>query len=191
MKIVKENVYEFSSRKKPTIHKIVADRFAKINDKPCWNPRQGHGSSLTFEFGEPHLIIEERNSKRSQYGKRRNATVRGEWHLWIYCCHWNISLEGRLAAHSESSREIIEIALAHLRGQILTKVSVTPRTGASSFEFDLGGRLETRRYEHFNDDGEPYPSWMFFDNQEHVLTYRADGKYAYQLSIKPTESWLK
>jgi hypothetical protein len=180
---------ESLSEWRPSVHEVVAECFAEINDKPCWNPKQGHGSFITIEFGEPHLIVRATASPTDKHPERRIATVRGDWHLWIYCCGWIIVQDGQQLAHSESSRETIGFALARLSGQILIRVSVVPETGASVFEFDLGGRLETsRQIEPPNE--EPDENWMLFDNKENVLSYRADGKYAYHHKDEITNEWF-
>lgn len=106
--------------------------------------------------------------------------VHGEWHLWIFCCHWVIELKDKLSAHSESSRTEIERALVNLQGQMITNVSVDPVKGASLFEFDLGGSVHTWRYDVRNSEGEPYQNWMFFEMSDHrVLTYYSTGDYRY------------
>ncbi|MEM8854527.1 MAG: hypothetical protein AAGD34_12570, partial [Pseudomonadota bacterium] len=52
----------------------------------AWGVAQGYGSFLTFNFGEPKLMVTERRSVKS--GRRRSAHVRGDGHIWIYCCDW-------------------------------------------------------------------------------------------------------
>lgn len=116
--------------------------------------------------------------------------MRGNFHLWIYCCHWTITLEDDFGAHSESSREEVAIALAHLRGQTLHAVSVSPKKGSSTFEFDLGGKLNTDPYEKPDREGNPYVNWMLFDNEKRVLVYRADGIYSDHPSNEANKEWL-
>ena len=158
------------------IHRVISQQFGSVADKPCWNVRQGHGSSITFEFGIPSV----ETSPVSGTPPRRLTCVRGEWHLWIWCCHWAIQLADKTSAHSESSRTEIERALVNLQGQMITNVSVEPSEGRSLFEFDLGGVLRTWPYNFLNSDGQPYQNWMFFEQNEHrVLTYYSDGKYSY------------
>jgi hypothetical protein len=33
------------------------DQIRSILGKPCWNVKRGHGSFLTLEFGQPHLVV--------------------------------------------------------------------------------------------------------------------------------------
>ncbi|HEY9789259.1 MAG TPA: hypothetical protein V6D22_02590 [Candidatus Obscuribacterales bacterium] len=191
-----DKIYDLASRERPTVHKAVADSFAQIKDKPCWNAKQGHGSFLTFEFGEPSLVVNEYQRTSGKPGpdenpkvSRRTATVRGQWHLYIFCCHWKITFNDGTEAASDSSREEIEKALAKLSGQILSKATVAPRNGSSQFVFDLGGKLQTMPYEENTRSGEPHENWMFFE-AENVLTYRADGKYAFHPPDKTSKEWF-
>ncbi len=92
--------------------------YSAIYGKPCWGLRQGHGSFLLLEFGQPSLVIREprriesRNKKVVSRSEQRIVTVRGEWHLWIYCCHWQIlPKDAKMKAHSESTNRQIALAL--------------------------------------------------------------------------------
>jgi hypothetical protein len=143
--------------------------FAPVLGLPAWGVRQGHGSFLDFEFGQPALKVEEWQTKE---GMRRSAHVTGEWHLWIYCCHWRVLQDGAELAWSESTREEIDRAAARLNGQQLSGVTVDPRNGRSSFAFDLGGVLETWPY----GDDLTQQQWTVFNRGE-VFGYRADGHY--------------
>lgn len=174
-------------RKKSLIHQVISKRFSVISDKPCWNVRQGHGSSITFEFGQPSLKI----YPVIGTPPRRTTDVRGEWHLWIWCCHWTIVLKDKISAHSESSRTEIARALAGLQGQVITSVLVDPLTGKSLFEFDLGGSVRTWPYDDCDSKGEPYDSWMLFEENDHlVLTYFSNGKYRYGPSDSSETNFL-
>jgi hypothetical protein len=180
----------------------IISHFEPIYGKPCWQVKQGHGSFLTLEFGTPELFESEvrerpRNRQRMKTWKLiapRQVYVHGNWHLWIYCCEWKLTLGlGREAKiHNESSRKQIASALHILNGQKLTKVSINAKTGSSVFEFDLGGRLTTKRRKKLNEDGEPDENWMLFEPSGHVLTYRADGKYSWHRSDEslPKPEWL-
>jgi len=90
--------------------------------RPAWNVQQGHGSFLTFEFGEPKLEINERNSPDK--GIRRSAYVHGQWHLWIYCCSWRVLQGETQLAWSEDTNDVIGHATATLNGQELVDLSV-------------------------------------------------------------------
>jgi hypothetical protein len=152
---------------------------------PAWGVKQGHGSFLTFEFGEPKLEVSERQS--DERGLRRSAFVRGQWHLWIYCCHWRVLQDGTQLACSEDTNEIIARAAATLNGQKLLAVRVDPSQGRSTFKFDLGGALETWPY----GDDPTDKQWIVFTETE-AFAYRADGFYKRDPSDTPPdqEMWL-
>jgi len=157
---------------------IIEETFGKLLGIPSWGVKQGHGSFLTFEFGQPFLEVGEvlDHADRPQFPATRSRLVyvHGEWHLWVYCCSWVIQHEDKSIAHSESPREAIQIACSVLNGQSLTAVEVRPATGTTEFTFDLGGRLET--------SGEGYEktdtSWMLFRPDRRTFSYRSDGYYS-------------
>jgi hypothetical protein len=120
------------------------DAFAPLVGVPSWLVRKGNGSFVTLEFGEPKVVIgEPRMSRLSIDGAppeamRRSARVQGQWHLWIYCCRWSLSLDTTELAHNESDDITIERALHLLNGQAITAVTVSPADGSTKFTFDLG-----------------------------------------------------
>lgn len=107
----------------------------------------------------------------------RDVRARGDWHLWIYCCYWNLRLKNVSLTHNESSDKKMEEALRILNGQELIAVKIDRDSHHTLFEFDLGGTLETAPYEHLDSDGDPYDCWMLFLPDGNVVTYRADGMY--------------
>ena len=138
---------------------------------PAWDVRKGHGSFLTFEFGEPRL------------GRPEG----GQWHLWIYCCHWRAFQGASALAWSEDSDELIERAASKLNGQKLVAVRADPSQGHSTFTFDLGCSLETWPY----GDDATEEQWMILTNSE-AFAYRADGRYHRHPSDTPPDQvrWL-
>lgn len=152
---------------------------------PAWGVKQGHGSFLTFEFGEPRLEVVERQSPTK--GLRRDAHVHGQWHLWIYCCHWRALNDGAQLAWSEDDQASIGRAMAVLNGQKLIEVRVAPEEGRSTFTFDLGGSLETWPY----GDDATEEQWTIQTDTE-AFAYRADGLYSRGPSDTPpdVQRWL-
>ena len=145
---------------------IIDDKFQPLLGKFCWNVQRGSASYLTFEFGEPHLVVREprkvpesRPQEWKDHMARRYVTFRGDWHLWIYMCHWEAYYRGELIGHAESSDETINIVAEKLDGQRLDNVSVDD-TYATTFEFDLGGTLVTIPWE---EEDEPNEQWMLFE----------------------------
>src|SRR5438045_5848615 len=116
---------------------VIEETFRKLFGVPSWNVKQGHGSFLTFDFGQPFLEVGKilSHEARAQFPatRKRLVHVHGEWHLWIYCCSWTIHQEGKGLAHSESSRDVIQIACTVPDGQSLTSVEIEPVTGETQF----------------------------------------------------------
>jgi hypothetical protein len=160
---------------------------------PCWGVQKGYGSNVTIEFGEPSLRIDKPWTSSWYLGRKktkkelttRHVTVRGQWHLWIHCCYWNLNLKDAPLTHNESSDSKIEEALRILNGQQLISVNIDRSSRHTKFEFDLGAVFETAPYEDLDDDGDPYESWLLFFPDGNVLTYRADGKFSNHLAIEP------
>jgi hypothetical protein len=164
--------------------------FEPLYDLPCWNAKSGHGSFMTMEFGEPHLKIYEPRTPDPSHSlrvqrrlSRRLVVVRGEWHLWIYCCRWHLYTGKKLKGHSaleSSSKQPIIRAARELDGQKLESVTVDPARGSSTFRFEMDSRLETEPYDHSE-------QWMLYMPDRTVLTYRADGMYSHQPGSSPRE----
>ena len=130
---------------------VIARAFAPLYGAPCWLVREGHGSFLTLEIG----------------GSR--AIDRGEWHLWIYCCAWRVTLDGRRVAHSESDSAVIQAACALLDS--IQYLDVHRKSGGSSFSFSSGANLDTRPYGKDDDDTQ----WILFCPNGNIVSYKADG----------------
>lgn len=152
---------------------------------PTWGVKQGHGSFLTFEFGEPKLEVHERRSERE--GLQRTALVHGRWHLWIYGCEWRVVQDDVQLAWNEDDRDTICRALHRLNGQKLSSIEVEARDGCSTFRFDLGGSLDTCP----NGNDRTVEQWMLFEDKD-VFIYRADGLYSHGPSdvADETKRWL-
>ncbi len=166
----------------------IGSVFSKIIGKLVWQVRQGHGSFLTLEFGNPHLEVREALPNATSVGLRdRRVTVRGDWHLWIYCCDWKILQGGARLAHSESDRQAIERALLRIDSQTLNAVDVDPPTGSSCFSFEHRLVLETSPYQSGSDD-----TWLIYGPDRNVLTFRADGCYSWHADNTPPSQaiWL-
>jgi hypothetical protein len=120
--------------------------------------------------------------------RRRRVFVHGEWHLWIYCCQWQVTTVTRLVGHSalqSAAKRPILRAAQELDGQRLVGMSIDARRGTSVFAFDLGSRLETHPYDA---DGQ---QWLLYEPDGRVLTYRADGCFTHQPGDTPRgqERW--
>ena len=72
-----------------------------------------------------------------------------------------------------------------LDGQRLLSVIVNQPFGHTIFDFDLGGRLVTQPAQDFGDD--PGDSWLLFEPNRKVLSFREDGLYSYQYGNTPPQ----
>ncbi len=165
--------------------------FRKIYGLPCWRVAPGHGSFLTFEFGEPHLEVREPEPTNPKYSAKMNRDlasrrvfIHGDWHLWIYCCDWKVLSKGKFVGKSTSATSY-QRAADLLEGQKLIRVEIIARPCRTVFEFDLGGVLETRPYDPASEQ------WMFFDRAtDKVLTLRADGFFSHNRSdVAASQKW--
>ncbi|WP_179235047.1 MULTISPECIES: hypothetical protein [unclassified Burkholderia] len=151
---------------------------------PAWSVKQGHGSFLTIEFGQPELQIREPMDARPEASPkvreslaRRLVTVTGNWHLWIYCCKWVISANGTDIARSESSDSVIALATQKIDGQKILSVTQGASPGSWVFSFDLGGEIRTHPY---NEDP-LVEQWYLFERESgKVLAVRADDRFSYE-----------
>ena len=167
----------------------VFDRaFRRIYGKPCWGVRPGHGSFLTFEFGKPHLEVREpivaskgASARVRESLGRRLTYVRGEWHLWIYCCNWEVPSHGKRIADSSTKRKT-RVAADVLNGQKLLGVSIVSRKVHSVFKFDLGATLRTWPLDHEREQ------WLLYEPSKQVLVLRADGRYEHREFVRAWHS---
>ncbi len=165
----------------------VQRSFEPLYGKPCWNAKHGHGSFLTFEFGDPHLEIDEPQEPKPTWSpkvqkqfSRRHVWVRGQWHLWIYCCNWRVTSGSELIGES-STVELMNAAASQLDGHKLVLVSADQASSQWRFDFDLGGCLETWPYPAEADRSDRIlEQWNLYEPSGYVLTVRADGAYSYQ-----------
>jgi len=163
---------------------VIERVFCPVYGLPCWNAKPGYGSSLTFEFGKPHLEIREprqleetADEKRKAYHARRHVFLGGQWHLWIHYCNWKAYSNGVFFSDSDT-KEGMGLAAEMLDGQKLIKVTANEPDGHTIFEFDLGGVLVTEPEQDYGDD--PGDLWLLFEAGGKVLSFREDGMYSYQ-----------
>lgn len=157
----------------------VATILEQLVGKPCWGVRHGYGSFVTAEFGAPHLSVREGNPSATRESlRRRQITVCGEWHLWIYCCHWRYEENGQVIAQSDSPAAEIDRAVVRIDSQELLQVQVSSASGATSFLFEGGGAFHTTPY----DSGEEL--WQLFTPAGKVLSIKAGGLVSLAQSTK-------
>jgi hypothetical protein len=166
----------------------IQKSFARLSKLPCWGVKRGHGSFLTLEFGRPHLIVREpiasasgsiRMRRRLQ---KRHVYVAGQWHLWIYCCDWQLR-EGVRAIGDSSSARRVDRAARHLDGQRFVEVTIGSSGARTMFLFDGGSVLETKPYDRKSEQ------WFLYEPRGHVLGFRADRKYCWGSARQRERSW--
>jgi hypothetical protein len=175
---------------RPTQSDPLYRAIAPLIGLPAWLVQRGHGSFLTLEFGAPHLQIREPkvvapgvDVKVAASLQRRKVTPRGEWHLWIYCCHWRVTSGRKVIAWSEATDRDIATVAKELDGQMLTAAEADPAQGTSVFEFDHGATvLQTWPYGTGGDI-----QWMLYMQSGDVFSYREDGSYSLGPGSQPPE----
>lgn len=166
----------------------VFDRvFSTIYGKPCWNVTAGHGSFLTLEFRRPYLVVRKPKMASAATSARvlkelarRRVFVHGQWHLWIYCCDWEVISGGERIGDS-STKLKMRPATELLDGQKLTRFSFSPSNLQCIFNFDLGAILRTTPYDDHSEQ------WSLYTPRHRVLTLRADRRYQYDRSDRPPD----
>jgi hypothetical protein len=161
----------------------ILDAFAPIIGLPAWGVMKGQGSMLTLEFGQPRLVIREPITAqasaspeiRARLARRRVRPV-GAWHLWFYSCNFRLLVHGYQTAWSEESDAVLDAAAREIDGQKLLSVAVNQPQGTSSFEFDLGARLETWP----SSDADNDEQWMLYTPEARVLSFYADGHHTWE-----------
>jgi hypothetical protein len=148
----------------------------------CWQWYYEPRLNLWLSFGEPKLEVMPRllPVRRSLWPraanlgcKKRVATIKGRWRLWINFGYWAFMCKGTCIARASSSRAAREEAEVLLEGQRLVHVEVNPKHGATVFRFDLGGELRVRRMKVETADS----MWSLYEPSGYVLTVRCDGTF--------------
>jgi len=152
---------------------VIHRAFKKLKDLPAWNVKPSVGTFLTMEFGQPSL-----GEMKGPEG--RIVYVRGEWHLWIYCCSWR-AFEGKVELGDDSMPKCYKEVTRRLDGQKLERVRVY-KNGRTDFRFEYGTVLQTRPYDRDSEQ------WMLYEPGGNVLSFRADGQWRYgEGKLKPEE----
>jgi hypothetical protein len=126
--------------------------------------RLGHGSFLTFDFGQAF-----KQNHRFQY----------EWHLWIQHVDWQLLRKRQQIANSESKRQVIQTAIARLETKVLKQVIHDPRARETRFVFSgdsSDAELICKAYSDARDD--EY-SWALYTPDMHVLLADNVGQLHY------------
>lgn len=87
---------------------------------------------------------------------KRIVTLHGDWHLWLLCCDWKLTHNGKIVGDSQTQKRIMRAAQI-LDGQFLIDVSVEENHRQCLFKFDLGSVLETVPYDMNSEQ------WLLFE----------------------------
>jgi hypothetical protein len=172
--------------------KSVSEILSRLNGQVCWGVEWDCNVNLSMSFGDPILTIREPATKKfnspdlKELFSSRRITVKGKWWLWVFCSYWKITFPNHPGASSSSSYRQKRIAMAKLDGQRLCSVQINPQTGATQFDFDLGGKVNIRRF----DRNSNHDLWMLYEPDGYVLTIRGDGQYSYQPGNQRKEKLL-
>lgn len=153
--------------------KTITKAFRKLYGKPCWGTSWYPSPKLNFgkpylEIREPGLLPPYSSKSSRKLLSRRRVTVRGEWRLLIWHCHWKIFSKSKLLATDLSTHKKIEDAICSLSGERLIKVHVNSNGRSTRFAFDLGGVVETM-------DIGKRDQWLLYEPSGYVLVLRGDG----------------
>jgi hypothetical protein len=125
------------------MQKEIDDQLQRLTGEYVWSVKRGHGTFLTMEFGNPHLIVREPieptggTATVASILRRRNVSIVGDWSLWVRDSHWSISRKDA-AANLDSSEAIVHEMLQNLDGQKVCAIRVGDGV---VLEFDLGAIL--------------------------------------------------
>lgn len=161
------------------MHRLISKSFAPLQTKPCWDVHFSGLLNLSMQFGKPSLDIREPSKPTGvsdavkRAASRRVVSVRGEWSLWLRLCYWKLTLKGEPTLRLSSSDRKINCGISRLAGQKLQSLSVHPETGATRFQFDLGGVLECRRFEKASND----ELWILYEPNRYTLSVYGDGPF--------------
>lgn len=108
---------------------LVREAVHQLVGKAPWDVQLGWGSFITFEFGKPVAKV----------GERRQH---GEWHLWLYMCHWRIRQGAEVVIGSSDERDFIGEALDGVVWGDVIKADLGPALDISLL-FSSGRQVET------------------------------------------------
>jgi hypothetical protein len=99
----------------------------------------------------------------------------GQWHLWLYMCHWRIETAGRAIAGSDDDRNELQSSIARIQWGTVIEIQrqglsqdlvVTFASGARLLTFSSSSRADCQQLMLFTPDG--HSSTLFGDG--HVVT---------------------
>ena len=146
------------------LKKQIDALFRPLIGQTAWGSSLGWGSFVTIEFGRKRLY---------------HRHYHGDWHLWLYQCEWELSSKGRLLAHSESKKKVMQLAIENLNGAELKEIAFDPQRMITEFSFDHNLHLTCKPYPDAVPDEE---CWILFTPNRQAASLRESG-----LKYEPTD----
>ena len=122
--------------------KVVQNPWKPLIGQLVWSVRRGVGTSLTMEFGNPHLSIREPISiaqgsdrVRSDLARRRVFIV-GDWHLWIQYGNWAVHMPNASLNSNDKVGTALDKSLELLDGQRLQSADSIVGSATLILRFD-------------------------------------------------------
>jgi hypothetical protein len=114
------------------------DVFSPLLGEVAWSVKLGHGSYVTMEFGQPHLLIREPmkptgEARVNELLSRRKVSVVGDWHFWIRDAEWR-AVNGNKHCTSNDASDELNNLLASIDGQRLASAEI--KNGVLELKFD-------------------------------------------------------
>lgn len=161
----------------------IQDILQPIIGQFVWGAKQGYGSFLNLEFGNPKTEFsgthkpKENNKFPFNKFESRHVTIKGEHSFFVYMSNWKIYAKENELAHDESERDEIEFALRFINGQKLNSIIINTKENITELEFDLGGMIVISDENYADEINE---LWSYYTELDKVLTYRNDRKASYE-----------
>lgn len=93
---------------------VIDGVLAEMASLPCWASRRGHGTFLTFDFGDQCTVK-----------TRRGTTETGTYHLWVYLSRWTLRV-GRNEAGWDSPFDEVDEVLRQFEGRPIVAIGEVP-----------------------------------------------------------------
>jgi hypothetical protein len=142
-----------------------ADVIAPLIGRPAWGVRQGHATTVTFEFGRPQ-------------SSGSGTEPRGDWRLWIYRTAWRIEDSRSVLAACGDGRRVTAEALARLEGRPLVSVEASRPSFDTVFGFD---GIFVRTFDVWSSpDDRGNESWKLYTPANRVLVVGPGRRWSYR-----------
>lgn len=163
---------------------IIQDKLRPLISKreKAWQPLQGIGSFLSFQFGAklPPKPIKSKILERIRKCRTSPLPDRGEWRLWIRRCAWRVEKNGKILAGAEDTDSKIEAALNFFDSKVLTSVDIIPPFLDTVFTFENSLKLRT-----FSRNSKEDDHWALFTPDGNVLSLGPGSNWSYYKSSEP------